>query len=182
MAALHRLAQGLGALFAFARSPDLELARRYLSACEYDAFRLMARSEQLHSLNALRKILDANRSPPTALICAALLHDLGKSRYHLSVAQKTLAVVIEALAPWLARRLGEGESLSVWAGALRPAATSRPLERRDPAGMRRRRRCDLAGGAASGRRRRLSRSSAASTLDPLAARGRRELISLNFVF
>lgn len=114
MAALHRLAQGLGALFAFARSPDTEAARPHLSACEYRAFRSMSRSDQLHSLRVLQKLRTDFGAAPQALTSAALLHDVGKSRYHLSVAQKTLAVIIEAIAPSRARNLGEDESLNRW--------------------------------------------------------------------
>lgn len=110
-AAIHRLSQGIGALFAFARSPDLERAQRYLSPCEYDAFRSMARSEQLHSLHVLERVLSTDPAAPKALLAAALLHDVGKSRYRLSVWQKTLAVIIEAIAPRLSRRLGDDESL-----------------------------------------------------------------------
>ncbi len=113
-ATAHRFAQGAGALFAFARSPDLGLARRHLSACEYDAFRLMSRSEQLHSLNVLRKTLEADPAAPASLRTAALLHDVGKSRCRLSIWQKTLAVIIEAIAPRLSRRLSEDETISVW--------------------------------------------------------------------
>lgn len=113
-ATVHRFAQGAGALFAFARSPDLELARRHLSPCEYDAFRSMSRSEQLHSVNVLRKALEADPAAPASLRTAALLHDVGKSRCHLLTWQKTLAVIIEAIAPHLSRRLSEDETISVW--------------------------------------------------------------------
>lgn len=71
----------------------------------------MARSEQLHSLQVLEGVLAADPAAPKALIAAALLHDVGKSRYRLSVWQKTLAVIIEAIAPHLSRRLSEDESL-----------------------------------------------------------------------
>ncbi len=113
-AARRRLAQGFGALFAFARAPDLALAKPHLSACEYRAFRAMSRSDQLHSLQVLEKTLAADSTAPKALICAALLHDVGKSRYHLSVAQKSAAVIIEALSPGLSRRLGERETINFW--------------------------------------------------------------------
>lgn len=113
-ATIHRFAQGAGALFAFARSPDLDLARRHLSPCEYKAFRLMSRSEQLHSLNVLLAALEADQAAPTSLRSAALLHDVGKSRCHLSTWQKTFAVIIEAIAPRLSRRLSEHETISFW--------------------------------------------------------------------
>ena len=113
-AAVHRFSQGIGALFAFARLPDLELARRHLSACEFEAFRSMARSEQLHSLQVLQCALKSDPAAPRALVAAALLHDVGKSRYRLFVWQKTLAVIMEALAPGLSRRLSEDETITFW--------------------------------------------------------------------
>lgn len=112
--AIQRLSQGIGALFAFARSPDLAPARRHLSSCEYEAFRSLSRSEQLHSLKVLRQVLAAEPAAPQALVAAALLHDVGKSRCRLSVWQKTLAVIIEATAPRLSRRLSQAESISRW--------------------------------------------------------------------
>lgn len=114
MKAAHRIAQGIGAISAFARAPDLQLARRHLSACEFLAFRSMSRSEQLHSLQVLENVLAANPNASKALIAAALLHDVGKSRYHLSVWQKTLAVIIEAIAPRASRRLGADSANGFW--------------------------------------------------------------------
>ena len=113
-ATVNRFAQGMGALLAFARSPDLDLARWHLSPCEYKAFRSMSRSEQLHSLNVLRKALEADPSAPASLRSAALLHDVGKSRCRLSTGQKTFAVIVEAIAPRLSRRLSERKTISFW--------------------------------------------------------------------
>lgn len=113
-ATARRLAQGISALFAFARSPDLSLARRYLAVCEFKAFCSMSRSEQLHSLNVLQNVLAGNPKAPKALIKAALLHDVGKSRYRLSLWQKTLAVIIEAIAPGANRQLSEDQTMSFW--------------------------------------------------------------------
>ncbi len=113
-ATVHRFAQGAGALFAFARRPDLDLARRQLSPCEYKAFRSLSRSEQLHSLNVFLKALEADRAAPASLRSAALLHDVGKSRCQLSTWQKTFAVIIEAISPRLSNRLSEDETISFW--------------------------------------------------------------------
>lgn len=110
----RRLAQGLRALLAFATSPDLALAQKYLSNCEFAAFQAMSRSEQLHSLNVLRAVLDAQPNAPMALTAAALLHDVGKSRRRLAVWQKTLAVLFQSLAPALCQRLSREEAPSIW--------------------------------------------------------------------
>lgn len=109
--AIHRLRQGLRALFAFARPVDLDLAARCLTPQQLALFRSMRRGEQLHSLNVLRTVL-AQGDPsfdgvPPDLAVAALLHDVGKSRYPLAVWQKTVAVLVRAFAPDLFSRLSQ---------------------------------------------------------------------------
>lgn len=117
-AALHRLGQGIRALLAFAMSPDLGLAQQYLTQREFAAFQSMSRAEQLHSLNVLRAVLEAEPNAPTALTKAALLHDVGKSRYHMAVWQKTLSVFMLAFAPGLSRRHSNDDMLSKWRSPL----------------------------------------------------------------
>ncbi len=111
---LHRLGQGLRAVLAFATSPDLDLAGRYLTQRELAAFTRMSRADQLHSLNVLRSVLRAEPAAPAVLTAAALLHDVGKSRYHLAVWQKTLAVLMLRFAPGLSQKLSHEESFSKW--------------------------------------------------------------------
>ena len=113
-AARHRLGQGIGALLAFARSPDLALAGRHLSPVELAAFRAMSRADQLHSLGVLRALLRADPGASAILIKAALLHDVGKSRCHLAVWQKSLAVLMMRFAPGFCERLSQSQSLSRW--------------------------------------------------------------------
>ena len=112
--AVHRFEQGIRALLAFARSPDLDLAKQYLSGCEFKAFLSMSRSEQLHSLAVLRIILSADAAAPNALTAAALLHDVGKSRFHLAVWQKTLSVLVKTFVPPLNRVLSRDEQATFW--------------------------------------------------------------------
>lgn len=76
------------------------------------AFQAISRAEQLHSLDVLRAILQQQADTHRTLAAAALLHDIGKSRYRLAVWQKTLAVLLTAASPSLAKRLGQVESFN----------------------------------------------------------------------
>ncbi len=116
MAAAQRLKQGLRALLAFSRPVDWDLAAETLSPDLMTLFRRLKRSEQLHSLNVLRGVL-AQGSAPHDLRVAALLHDVGKTRYPLAVWQKTFAVLLRAFVPALFNR---------WSAAGSPA---NPLQR-----------------------------------------------------
>ncbi len=111
---MQRFKQGVRALFAFTTSVDFELAERYLSPQQMTLFRQMAKPEQLHSLNVLRDVLAQATTTPHDLAVAALLHDVGKSRYHLAVWQKTLSVLISKLLPPLDNRLSIEATLTFW--------------------------------------------------------------------
>ncbi len=98
MTAVYRLRQGLLALLAFARPLDIDLAAIYLAPDLFSLFQDMNRGEQLHSLSVLADVLAQGETPPD-LAVAALLHDVGKVRYPLTVWQKTLAVLVKAAVP-----------------------------------------------------------------------------------
>ncbi len=112
--ATQRVQQGLRALLAFATRVDLELAQHHLSPAEFDAFQNMAKAEQLHSLNVLRDVLAQADTTPHALAVVALLHDVGKSGYHLAVWQKTIAVLLKKAFPSFASRLANRDKLTFW--------------------------------------------------------------------
>lgn len=109
MSAAYRLRQGLRALISFARPVDLALVDRYLSPAEKALFLRLRRSEQIHSLNVLRAVLAQAPETPSALAAAALLHDVGKVRYPLRVAQKTTLVLVRAAAPRFFRQMSAGD-------------------------------------------------------------------------
>jgi hypothetical protein len=111
---IQRVQQGFRALLAFATRLDIGLAQHYLSQEELNAFQQMARAEQLHSLNVLRDVLAQPDKTPHVLAVVALLHDVGKSRYHLAVWQKTVAVLVKAFMPRLASYLTRDETLNFW--------------------------------------------------------------------
>jgi len=110
----QRIQQGIRALLAFATPVELDLAQAHLSPAEFEAFQQMARAEQLHSLNVLRDVLAQDEITPHALAVVALLHDVGKSRYHLAVWQKTIAVLLKRFLPNTAQRIAQSENLTFW--------------------------------------------------------------------
>lgn len=107
MGAGRRLRQGLNALLAFAQPVDRAGAARHLTPELQQCFGRLRRSEQLHSLRVLRA-LQAEGAVGPDLAVAALLHDLGKTRWPFPLWQRVLVVVVPALAPTLARRLARG--------------------------------------------------------------------------
>ncbi len=113
MAATQRLRQGIRALLAFSQPVDNTLAAEYLSPALMTCFRSMRRSEQLHSLNVLRDTL-AQGSTPSDLAIAALLHDVGKSRYPFPTWQKTLVVLVRTFTPDIFQRLSLGDENIYW--------------------------------------------------------------------
>lgn len=114
MSAINRIQQGIRALLAFTQTVDYELAGRYLDAEQMTLFQRMAKSEQLHSINVLRDVLADGEFVPNELTIAALMHDVGKSRYHLAIWQKTLSVLIRNFLPRLDSRLRKEGKLTFW--------------------------------------------------------------------
>jgi hypothetical protein len=108
-----RLRQGVRALLAFSQPVEADLAAAYLTPPLLSLFAGMRRSEQLHSLNVLRAVL-AQGETPLELAIAALLHDVGKSRYPLALWQKTVPVIVRALSPAMQAKLSSGDPSVLW--------------------------------------------------------------------
>ncbi len=108
----YRMGQGLRATFAFARPLDNALAAATLSAAQLALFQRLRRAEQLHSLAVLRAISAQTATVPSDLAVAALLHDVGKVCYPVTVVQKTFAVLLRTLAPARYLQLSKGDPKS----------------------------------------------------------------------
>lgn len=87
---------------------DLDEVRAILNPGEMGLFEGMQPSEQVHS-HAVMQRLRAQDPPSQDLLVAALLHDVGKSIYPLSVWERVLIVLVGALSPGLLARWGAGD-------------------------------------------------------------------------
>jgi len=113
--AVGRVRQGVRALSAWAKPVDHALVEATLAEPLRVLFYRMRRSEQLHSLNVLRRVMAAGEAP-AALRVAALLHDCGKARAPFSLPERVIVVLVKAAAPSLAKQWGAGDEsgLRTW--------------------------------------------------------------------
>lgn len=134
----YRARQFFFALRATPTPSDLELARGMLPPEQFDLFREMQPSEQAHSVGMLRRLQAQGESNPH-LLAAALLHDVGKTRFPLQVWERVLIVLSRALFPRQARQWGQGaphgwrrafsvaEQHPAWGGEMAAAAGASAL-------------------------------------------------------
>jgi hypothetical protein len=91
---LKRISQGLRAMFAFATPVDNDAARTVLTiSALFALFQRMARSEQHHAIRVMQSLRASGHDDPD-LLTAALLHDVGKSRYGMTLFGRTIAVLV----------------------------------------------------------------------------------------
>jgi hypothetical protein len=102
-ATTKRLRQGLLALTAGFRPVDEAAVRKVLDERLIVLFHRMTRSEQQHAVRVMKRLQAAGHDEPDLLV-AALLHDVGKSRYGLNLFERTAVVLVGKLLP---RRAGE---------------------------------------------------------------------------
>ncbi len=112
---IYRFTQGVRALVSFSQPVDYAAAEVYLTPEMLATFKRLRRSEQQHSLRVLRDVLEQEPDTPHDLAIAALMHDSGKVRYPLSVAEKSIAVLVGMFWPKLYTRLADGDPEAPWA-------------------------------------------------------------------
>ncbi len=83
-----------------------------LSTQERDLFYRFTNADQWHSLRVLRTLRDAGYNHPD-LQAAALLHDIGKTKYPLTAWERSAIVMGQALFPASAEKWGR-DSLESW--------------------------------------------------------------------
>jgi predicted HD phosphohydrolase len=105
----YRARQFFQALKASPSSVELDQARALLNPALMDLFLRMDLSEQAHSIQVMQKLQKEGHTHPD-LLCAALLHDVGKCLYPLRVWERAMIVVAKAFFPRQASRWGHGKA------------------------------------------------------------------------
>ncbi len=120
----YRAGQFRKAMWTAPDPADLKLAETCLNPAQMDLFSQMQPSEQAHSLRVFKLLLHENGEHHDLLV-AALLHDVGKSRYPLALWERVAIVVMKALFPRQTREWGLGTQTSD--GALSGSSWRRPF-------------------------------------------------------
>lgn len=102
---LYRTRQFWQALGAAPASKDMQLVQSILSPKEQELFERLQPGEKTHSVRVLRALLEQDENDPD-LLTAALLHDVGKSRFPLKIWERVLIVLAKSIAPSWVQRLG----------------------------------------------------------------------------
>jgi hypothetical protein len=101
----YRTRQFWQALGASLSPEDLDLVHEVLAPSQRRLFEQLQMSERVHSIKVLRALLDRGEDHPDLLL-AALLHDVGKSRFPLNLLDRILIVLGKAFFPQRAKRWG----------------------------------------------------------------------------
>jgi putative nucleotidyltransferase with HDIG domain len=117
---LYRSRQFWQALWWSPTREDLEALQSSMPPGMIALFGQLLPGEQAHSLLVWRRLFEQGESDPD-LLAAALLHDVGKSRFPLQIWERVLIVLLKAFFPGLAARWGRGP-VKGWRRALVVAA------------------------------------------------------------
>jgi putative nucleotidyltransferase with HDIG domain len=113
----YRLRQFWSALYAAPSADQLDEVSSLLTLPQMALFRQMHRSEQAHSIQVMAAVFHASDGVPDEarrdLLRAALLHDVGKSRYPVRIWERVLIVLAKAFLPGAVKHWGDGDAADV---------------------------------------------------------------------
>jgi putative nucleotidyltransferase with HDIG domain len=109
MGIVYRASQFVRAAAGRLPKEDVRLALDHLSPPLRRLFLQMNVVDQLHAVRVLKTLLGAGEDHPD-LLCAALLHDVGKASAPLRLLDRVIIVLAGWIIPDAARRWGEGEA------------------------------------------------------------------------
>jgi hypothetical protein len=107
----YRLRQFWSALSAAPSAGELDKVRSLLTPPQMALFLRMHRSEQAHSIQVMGAVFHTSNGIQAEsrqdLLRAALLHDVGKSRYPVRIWERVLIVLSKVFLPGMVKRWGE---------------------------------------------------------------------------
>lgn len=112
MSVLYRANQFWNALWGKPEAGDLRQARQALTPAQMSLFLQLHPSEQAHALQVFRQ-LSAQGVNHSDLLTAALLHDIGKTRYPLRLWERVWIVLGSALRPDLEKKWAHAEPVGL---------------------------------------------------------------------
>ena len=112
MRIIYRMRQTWAALTAKPDRIELREVKEYLSPAEHSLFIQLHPSEQSHSISVFHQLRQDGVKQPD-LLKAALLHDVGKTRYPLHLWERILIVLGRKISPGLAGSVS-GKDLDSW--------------------------------------------------------------------
>lgn len=104
----YRISQLWNVYFSAPSDTDLDQVQEILSPPLMDLFTSMHPSEQAHCIRIYKQLL-ADRETNKDLLIAALLHDVGKSRYRIKPWERVMIVVGKWIFPQQAKHWGHGK-------------------------------------------------------------------------
>ena len=113
MRAAYRVGQFWKALTAAPEKIEINLAREVLSPPLMALFLRLQPSEQAHSLSIAQALYQQGETHPDLLV-AALLHDIGKTRFPLRIWERLAIVLGKRFFPQAARKWGQEQNLPGW--------------------------------------------------------------------
>lgn len=109
----YRIRQFWDTLHAKTKPEDLKLVRDLLTPAQRELFTRMQANEQVHSISVMKRLrcdMEGDSAEQSQdLLVAALLHDVGKSRYPLRLWERVIIVLSKALFPGMVMKWGAGQ-------------------------------------------------------------------------
>jgi len=99
---LYRVKQFLWGIKSLYRDIDIEYVKKFLTEDEIKIFKKLKINDQHHCIRVCKDSLEMNRNyelniDEYKLGKAALLHDIGKIKFHLNLVEKSIVVILHKL-------------------------------------------------------------------------------------